>query len=174
MNTETNDMWNYPLLGHLRQGVCVRGCGAEGRWRERICHCGHSAESSLWQPLLLCSCPPYHILGGWSLDILHLPVLGQVSRPKLYLWGCKQGLEKGLRHGRSQSPCTDCQPKRRLFWGHREAQEGGSKRSLNQMSWWPFQVSVVWAAPPLPPGMYISDTKTLAARCGWTHCVTIS
>ena len=147
----------------------------EGRWRERICHCGRWAESSLRQPLLLCSCPPVSH-PGWlgSLDILRLPMLGQVHRLKLYLWGCKQGPEKGLKHGCSQSPCTYCQLKRRLFGGHREAQGGGSKWSLNQMSWWPFQVLVVWAAPPLPTGMHISDTKTLAARCVWTHCVTVS
>ena len=96
-------------------------------------------------------------------------ICGDASR----VWRRDWSMDTLCVHGHS-SPCTDCQPNRRLFQGHREAQEGGSKRSLNQMSWWPFQVSVVWAAPPLPPGMHISDTKTLAARCGWTHCVIIS
>lgn len=76
MNLKTTGMWNYPLLGHLRQGVCVRGEG-QRRWRERICHCGRSAESSLWQPFLLCSCLRITswVAGPWTSSCL--PVLGQ-------------------------------------------------------------------------------------------------
>lgn len=126
------------------------GVRGGGEVETGICHCGRSAESSSSSLFLLCSCLPYHILGGWSLDILCLPVLGQVSRPKLYFVGMQAGSRERTEAWTLSKPLYLLPAKEKTVSGHREAQEGGSKRSLNQISWWPSRSSVVWAAPPAP------------------------